>query len=43
MEKKTLPGMEIISTEMQYRRVLDILLIINQYYNNIVEWSARYF
>ena len=41
--------MEIISTEMQYRRVPDILLIINQYYNNIVEcrkslaWDGNHF
>ena len=36
--EKALLGLEINSTEMQYQRVPDILLIINQYYNNIVEW-----
>ena len=30
--------MEIISTEMQYCKVPDILLIFDQYYNDIVEW-----
>ena len=36
--EKTWPGLEIISTEMQYCKVPDILLIFNQYYNDIVEW-----